>query len=166
MNMSKYYIATDTCIYKVDYLKFRENSLKVNGIVKDFLLSNGIEASKYAIHLDRLHIIPTERDLDTIGDQLNLKEYHGLRSFKKSSHLNKSFDNILETKNIEVLDKPLLWMYTRNSYGRMNVSTSIIGDTMYLKVSTDTDKPLQLPGLVEIKASEYYLAIESIEVNM
>ena len=159
--MEKFFIVTDECKYKEDYKNYKKNTEDINEIIKEFLKENEIETSKYSLTDDQLYIVPTNNDLEKFDKDLNKSIQYGLRGFKKNGKINKSFFKKLESKGLSVINRPSLWMCIRGSYGSMSTTTSLINDVMYLKLSTDYDVEISKKGLIEIKASEYYLAVEN-----
>lgn len=159
--MEKFYIITDECGYKKDYLDYGKNTLDVNEVVKEFFTENNIDTSQYYVDSDKLYIVPTSRDIEIYDKLLNKPIQQGLRSFKKNSKIHKEFYKKIDDKGIKILIMPSVWMYMNGMYGHMRTTTSLVDNTMYLKLSTDYDREVNEKGFKEIKASEYYLAIES-----
>lgn len=159
--MEKFFIITDECRYKEDYKNYRKNTKDVNEVVKEFFNENEIETSKYYLTNNQLYIVPTNKDLEKFDKDLNKPIEYGLRAFKKKGKINKLFIQKLESKGLSILNKPNLWMYMSGFYGSMSTTTYLINDVMYLRLSTNYDVEINEKGFDEIKASEYYLAIES-----
>lgn len=157
--MEKFFIITDECKYKRDYIDYKKNTKEVNEIIKEFFNENGIETSKYYVTDKQLYIIPSNKDIEKFDKQLNKPIQQGLRGFKKNGKINKSFIKTLKEKGVRVLSMPSLWMYLNGFYGNMRTTTCMVGNTMYLKISLESSKDIKEKGFNEIKASEYYLAI-------
>lgn len=158
--MEKFFIITDECNYKKDYIEYRENIKVVNDIVKEFFDENEIDTSEYCIN-DVLYIVPTSKDIEKFDKMLNKPIQQGLRQFKKNSKIHKAFFKKISDKNIKILRSPSIWMYMNGMYGHMRTSTYLVNNVMYLKLSTDYDRNVNEKGFKEIKASEYYLALEN-----
>ena len=161
--MEKFFIITDECNYKRDYINYKENTKRVNELMNEFFSESGIETSKYYVTDKQLYIIPNENDVNKFDKLLNKPIQQGLRGFKKSSKINKSFLQKLKDNDIKVLDSPSLWMYINGFYGNMSTTTCLIDGIMYLKLSTTSNKEINEKGFTEIKGSEYYAAIENME---
>lgn len=159
--MEKFFIITDECKYKKDYLDYKQNIKDINEIVKEFFTENDIETSQYFVDTDKLYIVPTDKDNENYDKVLNKPIQQGLRAFKKNSGINKMFYKKVNEKGLKVLNRPNLWMYMNGFYGSMRTTTLLVGDTMYLKLSIDYDREINEKGFKEIKASEYYLVIEN-----
>lgn len=157
--MEKFFIITDECKYKRDYINYKKNTKHVNEIIKEFFSENEIETSKYYVTDEQLYIIPSDKDVEKFDKQLNKPIQQGLRGFKKNGKINKLFIKTLKDKDVRVLSRPSLWMYINGFYGNMSTTTCVMGDTMYLKISSESSRDIKEKGFNEIKASEYYLAI-------
>lgn len=159
--MVKFFIITDECGYKDDYKNYRKNVEDVSEVVAEFFNENAIEAIQYHLTSNQLYIVPTNKDLEKFDKDLNKSIEYGLRAFKKKSKINKLFIQKLKSRNLSILDRPNLRMYIDGFSGRMSTTTYLVNDVMYLRLSTDYDVEINEKGFNEIKASEYYLAIES-----
>lgn len=157
--MEKFFIVTDKCKYKKDYLDYQKNITDVNEVVKEFFNENNIETSKYYLDNNKLYIIPTDKDTENYGSVLNKPVQQGLRAFKKTSKISKMFYENINNKGLKILNRPSLWMYMNGFYGSFSTVTSLVGDTMYLKIDTEYGNEINETGMNEIKASEYYLAL-------
>lgn len=159
--MEKFFIITDECNYKKDYIDYKKNIKEVNKFVKEFFEENKIEASQYYVTNKQLYIIPNKNDIEKFDKFLNKPIQQGLRGFKKNSKINKLFTQKLKDKNLKVLSRPSLWMYMNGVYGNMKTTTYLLENTVYLKLSTTYDGQINEKGFKEIKGSEYYAAIEN-----
>lgn len=159
--MDKFYIITDECNYKNDYLEYKKNLVVINEAVKEFFNTNNIDTKEYYVDSNNLYIVPTNKDLETYDKMLNKPVQQGLRAFKKNSKMYKSFYKKIKDENIKILSMPSIWMYMSGMYGHMRTTTSLVEETMYLKLSIDYEREVNEKGFKEIKASEYYLATES-----
>lgn len=161
--MEKFFILTDKCGYKRDFIAYRDNLHKVNTFIKDFFKEEGILTAKYSVYDGQLYIVPTDEDLVKFKNVLSKPIGDGLMAFKKNSKIHKSFISKLSDRGIKLIERPSLWYYMGNFYGSFSSSVSLIGDEMYLKLTLSKDKEINEVGFKEIKASEYYLAIEEEE---
>lgn len=157
--MRKFFILTDECEYKKDYLNYMENAKIVNELVKEFFRDKGVETKEYYIDSNQLYIIPTEKDEDKFDKYLNKPIEQGLRAFKKNSKMNKDFMQFFKDRNVEILKNPILIMYLSFT-GKVRTTTFLKGDTMYAEIEAEKAFNSDVKGFIEIKASEYYLAVE------
>lgn len=61
--MEKFFIITDECNYKKDYIEYIKNLEKVNDLVKEFFNENEIDTSQYYVN-NVLYIVPTDKDIE------------------------------------------------------------------------------------------------------
>lgn len=158
--MKKFVIVKEECKYKEEYIKYKENQIEVNKYVNTFFSENGIQTKEYYIGGNQLYIVPTEEDLEKFNGMLNNSIDYGLRGFKKRGKINKKFLDGLKENNIELIDRPMLWMYI-NFSGKISISTFIKDGVMYAEINTESNLKLNEKYFKEIKGSEYYAIIES-----
>lgn len=126
-------------------------------VVKRFMESNGFETTEYAVWNGALMIVPKGGDETKFGKLLSKHSTReGLRSFKKTSVINKLFMASIENAGVKNIRKPAPWHIT----GRSSWRLFHIQEILYASLAGDYE--FENPeGWNEIKASEFYKAIES-----
>ena len=157
--MEKFYIVTDKSSLNKDYWKYKNNIKEVNKYVKEFLAKEGINAKYYGVETERLYIIPTERDIARLAGKLTKPLDNGLRSFKTNSVIGKRWIKFVRDNNIKILYKPTVGFYF-NAFGKSASRLFDIEDILYCSYESEFD--FENPcGFMEIKASEFFKAIEN-----
>lgn len=157
--MEKFYIVTEESNLNKEYWKYKNNVKEVNEYVKKFMEQEGIKANEYYASTEKLYIVPTEDDLRTFNRKLNKELEGGLRQFKLNSSIAKRWVEFVNDNNIKILYKPFVRTYF-NAYGRSKSRLFNIGDTVYCTYETEFN--FNNPkGFKEIKASEFYSAVEN-----
>lgn len=157
--MEKFYIVTEESSLNKAYWEYKNNVKEVNEYVKRFMEQEGIKANEYYASTERLYIVPTEDDLRAFNCKLNKALENGLRQFKLNSPIAKRWVTFVNDNNIKMLYKPFVGTYF-NAYGRSKSRLFNIGDTVYCTYETEFN--INNPkGFKEIKASEFYYAVEN-----
>jgi hypothetical protein len=128
-------------------------------ICKEF----GIKATKYAQTVDVLAIAPTKEDLMAHGHQMRLSNGE-MKVFKKTSKPNSRWVALCKERELEIPAGMKLIDYF-HMQGQTRSSVILIDEVLYCLYETQCDfkdsPDYVLPeGFEEIKASEYYKAIE------
>jgi hypothetical protein len=181
--MERYFIATKESELVKDINKYIQMCKEQSQFVKKFCDEKGIEAHEYIISGDgtinqpfgeywkkniKFYINPTDKDKEILGKYLTKpSDRHGLCAFKKSSAIAKEFADLCVKEkvviNLHACDlrnyfKSIGW----NGYNR--TLFEIDNGDYYLKVESKGLKEDDTPeGMIEIKGSEFYLAMEEHE---
>lgn len=159
VNMEKFYIVTENSSLNGAYWRYKNNVKEVNEYVKKFMEQEGIKANEYYVDAEKIYIVPTEDDIINFDSRLNKELENGLRQFKLNSLVAKRWVDFVYCNDIEILRKPFVAAYF-NAYGRSKSRLFNIGDTVYCSYENEFD--FNNPnGFKEIKASEFYSAIEN-----
>lgn len=181
--MEKSLIVNKESKYYKDLMQYIECSEQQRKFVFKFLKEKGIEAERYYIGGDgmcncafdkylkgniRLHILPTENDLNKFGKMLTKADTYGLQTFKKNSVITKDFaDRCINEKIIINLLEPDFRDYFKSidwqaySYKQFEYNSQL-----YLKITSEALKADDIPeGFTEIKLSEFYKAMEEYEAS-
>jgi len=152
----------DSELYK-QWFEFDDNRKILNETYNEFCKKVGIESIKYAVAWNGLYIIPTEKDTELFGSQLQVKDHgDGAKRFKGNSKVYRAWIKRLKEKNIEIVSKPDMWHYF-GAYGRS--SSRIFDDekgNVYCSITAECLEK-NFKGVTEMKASEFYKVIEDIK---
>lgn len=157
--MEKFFtIKKDSAFYEA-YVQY-EKDVKANAeAFKKFSEEHGIEATLYVPGDSFVMIIPTQNDLKNFEGMFIAKEFgDGLRKFKKNCKITKDWVEVAKT--IPKPNKPDYFSYMRFN-GRFSSRCFMIGDVLYGSAESKTVELLDF--MEEIKASEFYKAIEDSE---
>lgn len=161
--MEKYFIVNENSSLHSQYFKWKQNMHDVNEHIKAFFAKHEIEANKYAPYKNALYIEPTENDKIKFFKMLCKETKNGLCKFKDSSAIRKAWSNLIYENKLEILHKPMVGFY----FSTIGHSSSRIFDydgVLYCSIEAETmGIPSNDKGIIEIKASEFYKVIESIE---
>jgi len=159
----KYFIITSESKHRQEYINYRVNSLVLNEIVKKFMLKHSIETTKYYPTKSRFYIYPTESDSRLLKEQLCISRTgSGSQQFKLTSKIAKDWIEIIEP--MEILYQPRVPDYFKGYYGRTHSRLFQIEDIVYCSFESDNEEEIETPsGFIEIKASEFYKAVEDRE---
>ncbi|MGL6219189.1 MAG: hypothetical protein ACRC36_14220 [Lacrimispora sphenoides] len=181
--MEKYYIVKNE-----QYLKSveRDNEIskKRNAFVKDFFERHEIEGSIYFLRGDgrmnvplpedakssiALSIEDTEKNRERYGSQFKKSRREGMYDLRKTSTLLKELQEECIRKQVVIN----IWETRTGDYfkelgfGGYSIRRFIFSDDMYLSINTNnynnSDITPKNEGFLEINASEFYLAMESLE---
>lgn len=159
--MEKYYIVTpNSSIYK-EYMDYKATSEKVNTAFVEFAKEQGFETHEYYQSADRLHICPTDGDIDKFGKYFK-KDTPGL--FKKNSLPAKAWINKCQVLGLKSPHKPILSFEFR-VFGRTSNRLFMINNVLYASFRAECDFK-NLDGLEEIKASEFFRVVEDYEESL
>ena len=153
--MEKYYIVPEGTSLHTEYFKYKENLAFVNAVVKEFILSHGIETTEYWCSTSQFAIIPTEKDVKSFGHLLRKeKDENGLRLFRKDSFINKEW----ASKSIKVFRRPQV-MFSFSGYGNGSSRLFDADGVLYCSHQSKYDFKC-LEEFKEIKASEFFKVLE------
>ena len=159
--MEKFYIVTKESNLNKEYWEYVNNIKEVNKYVKEFMKQESIGAIEYHVDYKKIYIVPTENDVERFNSKLTKPLDNGLRAFKTNSLVGKKWIEFVKNNDIKILHKPFVGTYF-NAYGRSYQRLFHIGDIVYC--SYETEFNFNNPkGFTEIKASEFYRVIESLE---
>lgn len=161
--MEKFFtIKKDSDFYKA-YVQYQKDVKENAAAFKKFSEEHGIEAKEYLPSRECVMIIPTENDLKKFNGMFTAKELgSGLRQFKKNCKITKDWVEIAKT--IPRPDKPNYFVYGMRFNGRCSTRCFMIGDVLYGSVDCKPE-PKLLDFMEEIKASEFFKAIEDEELS-
>lgn len=158
--MEKFFtIKKDSAFYEA-YVQY-EKDVKANAeAFKKFSEEHGIEATLYVPGDSFVMIIPTQNDLKNFEGMFIAKEFgDGLRKFKKNCKITKDWVEVAKT--IPKPNKPDYFSYGMRFNGRFSSRCFMIGYVLYGSAESKTVELLDF--MEEIKASEFYKAIEDSE---
>lgn len=180
--MEKYYIVT--CKeFLADVERYKRNSKERNDFFVDFSERHHIDGNEYYFGGDGsvnqpfeeyhknnicLAISDTEHNSSLYRSQCKTKLFcNNLIEFKKSSPVLKEFQQECIDKNVIInLHRMREGDYFKElHYGGYSVSRFECDNNYYLKIETDRKEMItpEYDGFNEIKASEFYLALEKFE---
>lgn len=158
--MKIYFIVNEESKLYKDFFSYLEDREKVFAAFRTIKEKHGIETTGLYPHKEVLMIDPTENDVVKFASHLKKSDE---RQFKKTSPIAKEWCSLVA--DLEHIEKPSLWSYLRIYSGRWSESLFNIGTTLYGSLGTqEIEKGFEVPEfLQEIKASEFYKAIEEEE---
>ena len=158
--MKRYFIVKNEELIRLtkEYESMRK---KVNDAFTEFAKDNGIETKEYYQFVDKLMIVPTEKDYTTFKDMLKAD---GI-TFRKNSSVSKKWVVLCKEKELQKPDKPVwelqnligwnIWRFRSNLFQ--------LDDKVYGTFETDEDFSLPDEHFIELKGSEFYKIIEDLE---
>ena len=160
--MEKFFTIKKDSVFYEAYVQY-EKDVKANAeAFKKFSEEHGIEATLYVPSNSFVMIIPTKNDLKKFEGMFITKEFgDGLRKFKKNCKITKDWVEVAKT--IPKPKKPDYFSYGMRFNGRFSSRCFMIGDVLYGSAESKTVELLDF--MEEIKASEFYKAIEDSEVH-
>lgn len=160
--MEKYFLVTDKCSLKKDFLDFKENSKKVNEIAKSFMRGQGMETTRYGLSGEAFYIVPTESDLKKFDSQLcKATVDEELRRFKKNSEVSKLWLEHLKLNELKIIERPFLPFYFKDCLGNFRYRLFSLDREVYCSVESENVDAIV--GVKEMKASEFFKVIEDYE---
>ena len=155
--MNKYFeIQADSDLYR-KYFAYKKDIPKIVAAYKEVCEKFGIEAAEFMPRKSRLYIIPTEADVEKLGKFMK-KTCCG--EFKRNSEPCKMWVSLV--KDIENFEKPKLFYYFDLLGHRWKERLFAVEDKLYCSIESDGE--VSTPDFaIEMKASEFYKIIESIE---
>lgn len=162
--MEKFFtIKKDSAFYEA-YVQY-EKDVKANAeAFKKFSEEHGIEATLYVPSNSFVMIIPTKNDLKNFEGMFTknkLNNENGLRRFKANCRITKDWVEVAKT--IPKPNKPDYFSYGMRFNGRFSSRCFMLDDVLYGSAESETVELLDF--MEEIKASEFYKAIEDSEVH-
>ena len=160
--MESYFIVkNETLIEKVkEYESMRK---KIDETFMEFSKEFGIETKEYYATPNVLKIVPTAKDRIRFNEQLKVDG----ETFKKYSTMNKAWISICKEKSIKLLHKPT-WELARlidSGIYRFRSRLFNLGDAVYGSFEADICFNLPQEDFTELKASEFYKAIEDYKAE-
>ncbi len=134
---------------------------KINDAFKEFAKDNGIEANKYVQSVDKLMIIPTDKDYTTFKDMLRTDRM----TFKKNSDMSKKWVELCKKKGLRTPVKPVWELHGLIAWNIWKFRSNLfqLDDKVYGTFETDEDFSLPDEHFIELKASEFFKIIEEHE---
>lgn len=155
--MIRYFIVKNEDLVRLtkEYESMRK---KVNDVFAEFAKNNGIEAKEYYQFVDKLMIIPTEKDYTTFKDMLKAD---GI-TFRKNSAISKKWVELCKEKELQRPEKPVWELQSLISWNIWQFRSNLfsINDKVYGTFEADEDFSLSDEHFIELKASEFYRIIE------
>lgn len=152
----------DNPIYK-KYFEWWNNLDVIKKKWEQFRKLVGIESTQF-VPKKELYIVPTENDLIKFGRFFYKQDYgNGLRKFKATSTIQKDWERFCNN-NVKFIDEPILF-YDFPIMGKSRTRLFHYNDDVYGSISSDyIEDDFKIPdGYEQIKASEFYKIIETIE---
>lgn len=179
--VEKYYIVE--CKQLLDEIdKCNAMQKQQREFIKDFFERHGIDGKRFLIRAEgacnapfkeenkrkiQLHIIDTENNREKFEEQLKASSVKDCAQFRKNSNVLKAFQDECIEKQIPVnILGVCIGDYFKELFlGGYSICYFFFENKFYLRLETsryDTITPIH-DGFVEIKASEYFLAMEKFE---
>lgn len=160
--MEKFFtINKDSDFYK-EYVQYQKD-VKANAqAFKKFSEEHGIESTQYIPDDRAVIIIPTENDLQKFQGMFTKNKLYyenGVRRFRANCQITKDWLEIAKT--VPKPKKPDYFCYGMRFCGKYSTRCFMIGDVLY--GSAENVEVKLLDFMTEIKASEFYKAIEKEE---
>ena len=158
--MKSYFILKNkTLIEKLKEYESMKN--KVNETFAEFSKEYGIETTGYYQTTTELKIVPTVKDCQKFRDQLKAD----CETFKKKSVMNKAWVKLCEIRELRTPHKPVFELASLidNGIYRFKSSLFSLGNDVYGSFEADICFNLPSEDFEELKASEFYKAIEEYE---
>lgn len=156
--MERYFEVTEESRLYSDWFEYKANRESINEIYKQFKREQGIESSTYYVTDDEIHIIPTEKDMETFGSVLCTPEDDGLLKFRVNSKIGKAWKQALKDKGLKVLRRPMVILYFSSRGGKYR--SRIFDQNGKLYCSMDPADGQAPKGFTEMKASDFYKVVE------
>lgn len=159
-------VKKDYHIYN-EYFDWWNNQENLSEKWKQFKRLTGIEAESFVPRRE-LYIIPTENDIKKFGKMLLAKDYgKGLMKFRANSSIQKDWEKFIDAYKV-IVNKPDIIFDFLGNYcpcGRITSRLFHYKDDVYCSVSSEfINENTECPdGYEEIKKSEFYSIIETIE---
>jgi hypothetical protein len=154
--MKKYYIVDKESEIAKAYKAWKEEQYKINDAFRELAVECGIETKEYYPVVNSLWIVPTKNDREKFKDQVK-KSCDG--EFKKGSPISKLWLEKIKEKEIQDLTRPHLMFYF-SVRGRCREGMTEVCGTFYATYESECDFECLNEAFKEIKASEYYKAME------
>jgi hypothetical protein len=158
----KFYIVTEKSPLFKEYFDWLKNEKVAREFACDFAKRYGLPAlisydnTTFSIIVDRKKSNPFMVQLKKAPCWTEKGE---LYDFKKNSPIGKAWIGELKAANLKILRRPLVLMYFSNPCGRWGWELFDYENRLYLKIETECE-PNTPEGMMEIKGSEYYKAVE------
>ena len=156
--MTKYFEIRPNCNLYRDYFAYRNDTPKIAAAYNAVCEKFGIEAKQFYVSKTRFQIDPTDADIEKFGNLMKKTNYG---EFKKSSEPCKMWFSLV--KDIKHFEKPKLFYYFDLLLGnRWKEKLFAVEDKLYCSIECDSE--IITPDFaIEMKASEFYKIVESIE---
>lgn len=154
--MKKYYVVDKDSEIAKSYSAWKKEQYEINTAFKEIAKECGIETKEYYPLIDRLWIVPTKKDREKFKDEMKKS---CLGEFKKSSPTSKVWVEKCKEKDIKDLSRPHLMFYFSVT-GRCYEGMIEVKGTFYATYESENDFECYNEAFKEIKASEYYKALE------
>lgn len=154
--MKKYYVVDKDSGVAKAYSAWKKEQCEINSAFKELAKECEIETKEYYPVVDRLWIVPTKKDREKFKDEMK-KSCDG--EFKKSSPTSKAWIAKCKERDIKDLCRPHLMFYFSNR-GRCREGMTELNGMFYATYESECDFECFNEAFKEIKASEYYKALE------
>lgn len=152
-----YFTVNEGSVLYRDYFESVEDGKNVLEAFNKVKEKYGIDANAFYRVKDKFHIVPKGDDINKFESMLKKSNYG---QFKKNSPVAKDWCELV--KDIKHMNKPELFFYFNLLGHRWKELLFHIGTTLYGHI--ESNSKVELPDFVtEIKASEFYKAIEEEE---
>lgn len=163
--MEKFYKADDDSRLSRDYLKYKENSKLIRGIMRDFLSKHGIESTDFYVAKTTIAIVATAKDREVFENQLRKDSKDGLFFFKVNSTVNRDWIKLVKARGLEFIERPFIWDYFEGFYGGTSSRLFDIEGQVYCSFKGEGNfKPTD--NLIEIKASQFFKDVEDYNESL
>lgn len=161
--MERFFKVTNSAI-GIDYMKFKENRVKINDLFKILTKEFNISATQYHVSNTDVAIIPIDYDLKNFKSSfLKIGINEDLRFFRKNSAVVKRWLELLKENDVQVLTRPRPSMYF-DILGPFSSRLFLYKGEVYLSINSRGEYVESLAMLddMKIKGSEFYKVIEEM----
>lgn len=147
-----------------DYFKWWNNQENLSNKWKQFKKLTGIESEVFVPRIE-LYIVPTENDLNKFEKMFIKKVFNdGLRKFKANSSIQKDWEKFIYNNKVLVSKPDIIFDFIGKCIsGRIRSRLFHYKDIVYCSLNGDFYSDYIPEGYEEIKKSEFYKIIETIE---
>lgn len=156
--MIKYFEIQPDCDLYRDYFAHKTDTAKIAAAYNAVCEKFEIKTKQFYVSKTRFQIDPTDADIEKFGNLMKKTNYG---EFKKSSEPCKMWLSLV--KDIKHFERPKLFYYFDLLLGnRWKERLFAVGDKLYCSIECDGE--INTPDFaIEMKASEFYKIIESIQ---
>lgn len=151
-----YFEVKNNCALYKDYFEFIDNLTKIKNTFKQLRKEFGIETSNFYLVPTKLHICPTEHDMEKFKEQL---KKNSIGEFKKNSPASARWREL--TKDFGIFAKPRIFWYMKIT-GNIKERLFHSGNKLYCSVESTGLCDMPKWG-IKMKASEFYKVLEDLE---
>lgn len=160
--MERFYIVPKDCDLGKNYIDYKKRLNQITSLFKQFSMENNIQTQSFYTSATRLWIDPNDCDVENFRNGF-MVDNPG--KFKKKYPLSKKWVALCEENGLtKDVIKPYVPFYFSFGMGKCSYRLFDIDEVIYCTFSSESEFKAS-EGLIEIKGSEFYTAIEKYNEN-